>query len=154
MNTARIGVVVLLLALTACSTPMRNEADSGASEAWMCMDPLQREADLEDAHPSPRKPANALARLWVATQEMTVAALAQIARMAQLGNPTSLSDYPLTSAPATPDPRFSLPPTPDALELANMVVINNGGWQLNVGQELPNPRWPQCARWLTWSGLN
>ena len=154
MNRARGWVMVLSLALTACSVPLRDEANASVSEAWMCMDPLHREADIGDAHLSPPKPANALARLWVATQEMTVAALAQIARMAQLGNPTSLSDYPLTSAPATPDPRFSLPPTPDALELANMVVINNGGWQLNVGQELPNPRWPQCARWLTWSGLN
>jgi hypothetical protein len=143
MNNARLWVMVLSVALTACSVPLRDETDYGASDAWMCLDPLHREVALHD-QPSPAPAArNALTRLWVATQEMAIATLAQISRMSHLGSPASLTD-----------PRFSLLPEPEVLETANMVVLNNGGWQLNVGQELPKPVWPQCDRWLTWSGLN
>jgi hypothetical protein len=154
MNNARLWVMVLSVALTACSVPLRDETDYGASDAWMCMDPLHREVARHDQPSAASTTRNALTRLWVATQEMAIATLAQISRMSHLGNPTSSVSYPLRAEQAPIETRFSLRPEPDALEVANMVVLNNGGWQLNVGQEMPTPLWPQCDRWLTWSGLN
>jgi hypothetical protein len=134
--------VALCAALMACTTPMdgraspttmANKPDAGLSDAWMCQDPFHRPRVAEAAPAPENPPSNMLTRLWVATQEMAIAALAQV----------SLLHTPFDIAPVQPEV------TPDPPPLLGQYDL-----QLVVGQRQPAAQWPQCTRWLTWSALN
>ena len=134
--------VALCAALMACTTPLDGRAapttmvdklDAGLSDAWMCQDPFHRPR-VAEAAPAPEKPpANMLTRLWVATQEMAIAALAQV----------SLMPKPFDITPVQPE----VAPEPPLL-------LGQYDLQLDVGQRRTTAQWPQCTRWLTWSALN
>ena len=134
--------VALCAALMACTTPMDGSAspttmadkpDVGLSDAWMCQDPFHRPRVAEAAPTLEKPPSNMLTRLWVATQEMAIAALAQV----------SLLHKPFDIAPVPPEI------APDPPQLLGQYEL-----QLVVGQWQPTAQWPLCTRWLTWSALN